>query len=530
MVNVFVGTARVKPESTTSSAAALSTPTADAPSQTSPGLKMPPARTSLTRRERIWIFMEDDPLLNVAILLVIVLSTACFVLETEFRDDSLSTMWFSLETFAVAVFTIEYAVRASTCPQLRAFVLAPLNIVDLIAIVPYYIGLFMAFANGEAPWETTSPIAGTTVLRAVRLMRVFRIFKLGRYSSGMQIFYGALAHSATSLFLLFFLLLITVILFSSMMYLVEGEGSRDQEWCESSPENLNTPVCYFKSIPTTFWWAIVTITTVGYGDAIPNTVAGKAIASVTMIAGIIVIALPISVLGNNFTKLMQQYTDESVIITQADQDGSGFVDSTEVARWLQAMRRAGKIRDERVTAEDLVARYDKGGKVGLERKEFLKMCRETVHVGGPSNRELLQKMMRLGEQLGNIQERLSVLEQHVAGERQSGSAQANPDDSAYDVTAAQVPLPLPPVHGAMSRSSSSSSIMPQGTLSAEAQGTTSASSTNRRRRPSSEAEAEQVAVDAAQNASQPSSGTEAARAMMPAAADDATTSSTPPPT
>ena len=122
-----------------------------------------------------------------------------------------------------------------------------------------------------------------------------------------------------------------------------------------------------------------------------------------MIAGIIVIALPISVLGNNFTKLMQQYADESIIITQADLDGSGFVDLDEVARWLETMRKAGKIRDERLTAEELIKRYDKGGKVGLERREFLKMCRETVHQGGPSNRELLQKMIRLSDQLGNIQ-------------------------------------------------------------------------------------------------------------------------------
>merc|ERR1711865_703238 len=88
------------------------------------------------------------------------------------------------------------------------------------------------------------------------------------------------------------------------------------------------------------------------------------------------------------------------------------------------MRKAGKIRDERLTAELLIERFkaDKGGKVGLERKEFLRMCRETVHQGGPSNRELLQKLIRLGDQLGNIQERLGKLEKHVEASR-AGSAQ-----------------------------------------------------------------------------------------------------------
>lgn len=364
--------------------------------------------------------MEDNTCVNVVILLVIIFSTACFVLETEFKSPDLDTTWFGLETFAVAVFSVEYTIRLVTCPNLRGFLLSPLNAIDALAILPYYVTLFIALADQELPWQVSSPVAGTTYLRAVRLARVFRIMKLGRYSAGMQVFTGALAHSATSLFLLCFLVIIIMILFSSIMYLVESEGDKSEAWCLDSLQNINAPECAFSTIPSTFWWAVVTITTVGYGDAIPNTAGGKVVAALTMICGIIVIALPISVLGNNFTKLMQQYPDESVIITQADQDGSGFVDLNEVHRWLVAMRRAGKVRDERITAEELVRRYDKGGKVGLERKEFLRMCRETVHQGGPSNRELLQKMIRLGEQLTTIQERLSALEAHVSLPAASG--------------------------------------------------------------------------------------------------------------
>ena len=320
----------------------------------------------------------------------------------------------------MAVFSLEYGVRLATCPSRRRFVFAPLNIVDLLAIIPYYITLIYSTAIGVAPWDPSgqsSFVSATTVLRAVRLFRVFRIFKLGRYSAGMQVFYGALMHSATSLSLLGFLMIITVILFSSVMYLFEGQGDNTLEWC-NLPENGDK--CEFRTIPTTFWWAIVTMTTVGYGDAVPATMPGKIVAGITMICGIIVIALPISVLGNNFTKLMQQYSDESIIITQADLDGSGFVDADEVARWLQAMRKAGKIRDERLTAEELIRRYDKGGKVGLERREFLRMCRETVHQGGPSNRELLQKLQRLGTQLELIDERLKALEAHATGGAKGG--------------------------------------------------------------------------------------------------------------
>lgn len=370
----------------------------------------------LSRKEQIWIIVEDSTIIGGFIFLVIVLSTVSFVLETEpsMKGVELQGMWFGFETFAVIIFSIEYGVRFICCPNRRSFVIAPLNIVDLLAIVPYYITLGVAASLNVAPWDkqgmagSASAVRTTTVFRAVRLFRVLRIFKLGRYSAGMQVFYGALAHSATSLSLLGFLMAITIILFSSVMYIVEGQGDKSEQYCEDNAPNA----CEFRTIPTTFWWAIVTMTTVGYGDAVPLTTAGKLIASATMICGIIVIALPISVLGNNFTKLMQQYNDESIIITQADIDGSGFVDATEVGRWLQAMRKAGKIRDERLTAEELIKRYDKGGKVGLERREFLRMCRETVHQGGPSNRELLQKLARLGTQLEIIDERLRVLEKH----------------------------------------------------------------------------------------------------------------------
>ena len=304
-----------------------------------------------------------------------------------------------METFAVVIFTVEFVVRFFTCPSKKKFLMSPLYIVDLLAIIPCerahakntarprpppatvvparalptdytdrvslracadYITLVIALASGVPPWAQSSEVAsGTKVFRAVRLFRVFRILKLGRYSSGMQVFFGAISHSATSLFLLLFLMLICLILFSSVMYLAEAQGDMTDAECDDLPSGS----CYFRTIPTTFWWAIVTMTTVGYGDAVPLTVPGKLVAGVTMISGIIVIALPISVLGNNFTKLMQQYSDESVIITQADIDGSGYVDAQEVARWLAAMRKEGKIRDERLTAEELIRRYDKGGKV-----------------------------------------------------------------------------------------------------------------------------------------------------------------------
>ena len=269
-----------------------------------------------------------------------------------------------------------------------------------MAIVPYYVTLAVAVALVPA-WDSSAQFSGTTVFRAVRLIRVFRIFKLGRYSAGMQVFWGALVHSATSLSLLGFLIFISIILFSSVMYLVEDEGDLTPDECD--PTLPGGRRCDFRTIPTTFWWAIVTMTTVGYGDVVPSSISGRIIACVTMICGIIVIAL-LSVLAR-FTKLMQQYSDESLIITQADVDGSSFVDAAE-GRWLAAMRRRGAC-DERLTAADLIRKTTKAAR---SASSGASSCACPRRQGGPSNRELLMKMQRLGSQLEVIREQLAALE------------------------------------------------------------------------------------------------------------------------
>ena len=214
------------------------------PSEAAPEASGP---RQLSLKERIWIFVEDNTILNTFVLLVIVFSTVCFVLETEtaFKGADMQFTWFAFEAFAVSIFSVEYIVRFTCCPKKWPFITSPLNAVDLLAILPFYITLGFSASIGVAPWDKdgmsgSEALSATTVFRAVRLFRVFRIFKLGRYSAGMQVFYGALAHSATSLSLLGFLLAICIILFSSVMYLVEGQGEYTTEFCED-PETLGFP-------------------------------------------------------------------------------------------------------------------------------------------------------------------------------------------------------------------------------------------------------------------------------------------------
>jgi len=190
--------------------------------------------------------------------------------KEEIHDDK-AMPWFAIESACIVWFTFEYVMRLISSPQKLVFVRSFLNLIDVIAIIPYYITLPMS----------TSSISSLGVLRVIRLVRVFRIFKLSRHSRGLQILGHTLRASLRELGLLIFFLLIGVILFSSAVYYAEGGEA-------------------FGSIPDAFWWAVVTMTTVGYGDMKPVTAWGKIVGSLCAISGVLTIALPVPVIVSNF--------------------------------------------------------------------------------------------------------------------------------------------------------------------------------------------------------------------------------------
>lgn len=192
--------------------------------------------------------------------------------EEEIHDDK-AMPWFAIESACIVWFTFEYFMRLISSPQKLLFVRSFLNLIDVIAIIPYYITLPMS----------TSSISSLGVLRVIRLVRVFRIFKLSRHSRGLQILGHTLRASLRELGLLIFFLLIGVILFSSAVYYAEGGDANA-----------------FGSIPDAFWWAVVTMTTVGYGDMKPETAWGKIVGSLCAISGVLTIALPVPVIVSNF--------------------------------------------------------------------------------------------------------------------------------------------------------------------------------------------------------------------------------------
>lgn len=148
-----------------------------------------------------------------------------------------------------------------------------MNIVDFCAIAPAYVELMF---DGEG--------GGFAVLRILRLARIFRVVKVGTFAENLALVIEALRRSKSGLLLLVYLVLIFMVIMSSILYMVE-DGDPDTS---------------FTTIPDTFWCTIVTMTSVGYGDMYPITDAGRAIGSFIMLSGILTLAVPITLIGNNF--------------------------------------------------------------------------------------------------------------------------------------------------------------------------------------------------------------------------------------
>ncbi|GBC42907.2 voltage-gated potassium channel [Rhizophagus irregularis DAOM 181602=DAOM 197198] len=236
-------------------------------------------------KRSLFLLLEDPSssnaafMVNVFVSFSIILSAVLTTIETipSFRSTS-SSVWFNFETAIVAFFTLEYLLRlvahSDSIRQLWRFVKAPLALIDFIAITPYYIELMFHH-------DTTYDFR-FTILRLFRLLRVFKAFK---YSS-------------------------TIIMTIEVMIVAvkRKRGTWDQEK-QVFVDSKGYPSS-FDSIPSAFWFVMVTITTTGYGDMVPTTFIGKLIAFPAMMCGILLIALPSIIVGRNFTivwEAMRQY-------------------------------------------------------------------------------------------------------------------------------------------------------------------------------------------------------------------------------
>lgn len=213
---------------------------------------------------------------------------------TEINESSYFTdPFFIVETLCIIWFSFEFLVRFFACPSKAGFFGNIMNIIDIVAIIPYFITLGTELAERPEENQGNQQAMSLAILRVIRLVRVFRIFKLSRHSKGLQILGQTLKASMRELGLLIFFLFIGVILFSSAIYFAEAD----------EPDTL------FDSIPEAFWWAVVSMTTVGYGDMVPTTIGGKIVGSLCAIAGVLTIALPVPVIVSNFNYFYHRETE-----------------------------------------------------------------------------------------------------------------------------------------------------------------------------------------------------------------------------
>lgn len=214
---------------------------------------------------------------DVALLASILLSIFVVILDSvEALHLRFGVLFYNIEWFFTIVFTIEYIMRLMSISRPMKYALSLLGLIDLLAIIPMYLSIL--FIGTQS----------LLVFRILRLLRIFRIFKLTHFLSEMSFLNAALRSSAKkiSIFMLFVFAL--VIIMGSVMYLVESGQNG------------------FKSIPESIYWAIVTITTVGYGDISPVTSLGKFIASIIMLLGYGIIAVPTGIITSDMALLARK--------------------------------------------------------------------------------------------------------------------------------------------------------------------------------------------------------------------------------
>ncbi|XP_065126685.1 delayed-rectifier potassium channel regulatory subunit KCNS2-like [Paramisgurnus dabryanus] len=264
-------------------------------------------------RRRVWL-MLDNPgyslpsrVISVFSILVVLssIATMCMNSMSEFtfldsdgrpREDP---RFEAVEHFGIAWFTFELAARFAVAPDLLHFFRHPLNLIDLVSILPFYLTLIINLVAESSP----ALVNLGRMAQVLRLMRVFRILKLARHSTGLRSLGATLKNSYREIGLLLLYLAVGVSFFSVMAYTAEKEDN----------EGLST-------IPASWWWATVSMTTVGYGDVVPASVAGKLMASACILAGILVVVLPITLIFNKFSLFYKRQKQLEAIMRSCDFD------------------------------------------------------------------------------------------------------------------------------------------------------------------------------------------------------------------
>lgn len=232
----------------------------------------------MTLRQRLYsIIFEAETragkFFDISLILIIVSSVLLTMLETvESFEKSYRSLFFISELLFTSFFTIEYILRLYCSPKPRAYVFSFYGIVDLVSTLPFYLSLFLPGAQS------------LTVVRGLRMLRIFRVLKLQQYAVAGQQLSSAIKQSWPKIFVFLTTIVTAVSIMGALMFLIEGRENG------------------FTSIPKGVYWAVVTMTTVGYGDLVPKTDFGQFISIVLMILGYGVIAVPTGIVSSEFIK------------------------------------------------------------------------------------------------------------------------------------------------------------------------------------------------------------------------------------
>lgn len=283
-------------------------------------------------RRRLYLTIESDSrdsslsrTIDLVLIALILANVAAAVIETlpDLSPDLLQA-FAVFNVVSVLVFTLEYGLRFWVCverqkgppaPGLRGrlrWMVSPLALIDLAVILPFYLSFFFALD-----------------LRFLRVFRLLRVVKLTRYSASMRLLIDVIRMEAHAIGAAFFVMLLLLVIAASIMYLVEHQAQ---------PE-------HFGSVPQSLWWAIVTMTTIGYGDVVPMTVGGKVVAALVAVISVGMVALPAGILASGFNDLIHRRRREFEHLVDAAA-ADGVIDRQERHLLEVAARELGLEPDE----------------------------------------------------------------------------------------------------------------------------------------------------------------------------------------
>jgi hypothetical protein len=250
------------------------------------------------------------------VMITIFISIISFVLESMARYENLR-VWGFLEIFCVSIFTIELAMRYYAWPGGSAsFIQDPLTFVDVLSVMPFYLELLDDVVTVDLRW--------------LRILRLINLFKVVRVSSGLNIMFRSVSRSVSGLFLLTFFMLQALMIFSTLMWAIE-RGTWDMDKGCYTRELDGGKCSPYQSILLTLWWAITTMTTVGYGDTIPVSNAGRLVGGLAMLGGIIMLALPTTVFGAQFAEEYSTMKSDAALEKLRKTESERLDDEAELA-------------------------------------------------------------------------------------------------------------------------------------------------------------------------------------------------------